>query len=219
MNRSQGRRLLALLIAHTPTSALRRAFYTLLMGYRFGAGTRLGWGSVIAVDRFSAGADMTLRRGNRFIGPITVELGDRTFIGRANRIDCGDAAADAKVAHMGYSRRFVTGADTLINEGHRFDVLGAISIGRGTWIAGFDSQFLTHGAGTMNRDIVLGEACFVGSAVRFAPGSGVGHRVIVGMAAVVTKRLAENDVVVAGFPARVVKARVANDGYEFQKTW
>jgi acetyltransferase-like isoleucine patch superfamily enzyme len=216
---ARARRLLATFVAHAPTNTLRCLLYRLLMGYRLGAGVRLGWGSVIAVDRFSAGVGVTVRRGNRFVGPISIELGDHTFVGRRNRIECGDAAADAAAAHMGYSRHFVTGEHSLINEGHLFDVLGTISIGRGTWIAGFDSQFLTHGAGTMNRDIVLGDECFVGSAVRFAPGSGVGRRVIVGMAAVVTKLLPDDEVVVGGFPARVLKARSADDSYRFQKTW
>lgn len=219
MKRTQARRLLGSLIGHAPTNALRCGLYAALMGYRFGAKTRIGWGTVIAVDAFSAGANVTVRRGNRFIGPISVELGDRAFIGRRNTVECGDAAADLKVAHMKYTRRFVAGADTLINEGHLFDVLGEISIGRGTWIAGFASQFLTHGAGTMNRDIALGDDCFVGSAVRFAPGSGVADRVVVGMAAVLTKRFTQSDVVIAGFPARVIKERTEDDGYAFKKTW
>jgi acetyltransferase-like isoleucine patch superfamily enzyme len=78
---------------------------------------------------------------------------------------------------------------------------------------------LTHGAGTMNRDIKLGDDCFVGSAVRFAPGAGVGDRVIVGIGAVVTKQLPENNVVVGGFPAKVIKIREADDEYHFEKQW
>jgi acetyltransferase-like isoleucine patch superfamily enzyme len=219
MSRPRIRRLLAVLVGYCPTNTLRCFFYSYLMGYRLGANVRLGWGTVVAVNEFVAGANVTIRRGNTFVGPVTVELGERTFIGRYNKIECGDSAVDPKVAHMGYSRRFVTGANSLINEGHLFDVLGTLSIGNGTWIAGFDSQFLTHGAGTMNRDIKLGDDCFVGSAVRFAPGAGVGDRVIVGIGAVVTKQLPENNVVVGGFPAKVIKIREADDEYHFEKQW
>ncbi len=213
------KKILATAISMLPGSGLRIAGYQALLGYRFGAHTRLGWGVMIAVDQFSAGQGVVIRRSTTFVGPIKVTLGDKTFIGRYNKIECGDNAGHASQAHMHYAREFITGADSLINEGHLFDVLGRIRIGNGSWLAGFNSQFLTHGAGTMERDIDIGDACFVGSAVRFAPGSGVGNRCIVGMGAVVTKRLAQNDVVVAGVPAKILKERTPEDGYVFQKGW
>jgi len=217
MNRS--RKILALIISRLPHKALRAVAYRHLMGYHLAKGTSIGFGVMIAVDRFTSGADVTIRRGTSFIGPITVTLGEGTFIGRWNRFECGDAAADPRQAHMGYARRFETGRNCLINESHLFDILGSITIGDGSWVAGFASQFLTHGAGTMNRDIVIGEKCFLGTAVRFAPGSGVGDRVIVGMGAVVTKRLPESDVIVGGLPAKVLRARTEDDGYSFERTW
>ncbi|MBO9535883.1 hypothetical protein [Herbaspirillum sp.] len=213
------RRLLALAIAHLPLGGWRKLGYVWLLGYRFGAGTRLGWQVQIAVDSFEAGAGVTIRRGTTFIGPISVRLGDRAFIGRYNKIECGDGAAHGNVSHMNYARRFIVGNDCLINESHLFDVLGEIRIGDDTWVAGFGSQFLTHGAGTMNRDIAIGGESFLGSAVRFAPGSGVGDKVIVAMGAVVTKRIPDDRVIVGGVPARVIKARAEDDKHTFTKTW
>jgi len=213
------RRLLALAIAHLPGSGARRACYALLMGYRFGPGTRIGFGVQIAVDSFEAGSGVTIRRSTTFIGPIAVRLGDKAFIGRGNQIECGEGAAMANVRHMNYARRFTVGRDCLINEGHLFDVLGEIRIGDGSWVAGFASQFLTHGAGTMDRDIRIGSRCFLGSAVRFAPGSAVGDEVIVAMGAVVTKRITQDRVVLGGVPARVIKAREDDDRHSFHKTW
>lgn len=213
------RRLLALAIAHLPLGGLRKLGYVWLLGYRFGAGTRLGWQVQIAVDSFEAGADVTIRRGTTFIGPITVRLGDKAFVGRYNKIECGDGAAHGNVSHMNYARRFIVGSNSLINESHLFDVLGEIRIGDGTWVAGFGSQFLTHGAGAMNRDIAIGAESFLGSAVRFAPGSGVGDKVIVAMGAVVTKRIQEHQVIVGGVPARIIKVRADDDKHAFTKTW
>lgn len=219
MKNTKLKKIVALAISWLPGSALRVGAYRVVLGYSFGPGVRLGWGVMIAVDSFRAGSEVTVRRNTTFMGPIRVELGDRTFIGRLNKIECGDSAADPTQAHMRYARAFVTGKDSLVNEAHLFDVLGLIQIGDGTWVAGFGSQFLTHGAGTMNRDILIGSQSFLGSAVRFAPGSGVGDRVMVGMGAVVTKRIAENDVVVAGLPAKVIKERTEDDGYVFNKVW
>ena len=219
MTRRQFRWLVAGVVARLPSSALRLAMYRVLLGYRFGAGTRIGFGVTISVDSFDCGEHVSIRRGTSFLGPIAVRLAAKTMIGRFNTIDCGEGAAQDSVSHMNYSRRFETGEDSLINEAHHFDVLGHVSIGRGTWIAGFGSQFLTHGASAMDRDITIGDHCFVGSAVRFAPGSGVGDRVIVGLGSVVTKRIAESDAVVAGVPARFIKRREPDDGYRFQKNW
>lgn len=216
---SKYKKILALAISRLPGGGLRLAAYRALLGYRFGPGTRLGWGVLIAVDSFECGANVNIRRNTEFMGPIKVSLGDHTFIGRFNKIECGDNAGDASQAHMNYAREFVTGHDSLINESHLFDVLGRIELGHGSWIAGFASQFLTHGAGTMNRDIIIGERCFLGSAVRFAPGSGVGNGVVVGMGAVVTKRIPDHDVVVGGLPAKVIKQRSEEDGYVFNKVW
>jgi len=210
---------LAVLIAHIPESALRIALYHLLLGYQFGERCTLGYGVVIAVDSFVAGKDVTIRRGTCFVGPIAVVLAERTFIGRFNKIECGAGAANAKVGHMNYTRRFETGSNSLINEAHLFDVVGTIVIGKGSWVAGFSSQFLTHGASVMNRNISIGEDCFIGSAVRFAPGSGVADRVIVGMGAVVTGKIADSDVIVVGLPARVLRVRDENDNYQFEKNW
>lgn len=213
------KKALAYAISMLPGSGLRTACYRMFFGYRFGAGTQLGWGAVIAVSQFVAGNGVVIRRGNHFIGPLKVTLGDKAFIGRFNRIECGDSAADPKMAHMNYAREFIAGEDSLIHEGHLFDVYGRIRIGKGSWVAGFDSQFLTHGAGTMNRDIEIGEYCFLGSAVRFSPGGGIGNNVILGMGAVVTKQLAQDNVVVGGVPAKVIKQRDAEDGYVFKKVW
>ena len=218
MNRKL-RLALALLISSLPGKPIRRALYSLLPGVEIARGASIGHRVIIAVDRFTCGRGVTIRRGTSFVGPIEVELGEGTFIGRWNRIECGEAAAAPSQAHMRYRRRFETGQNCLINESHMIDVLGLVSIGDGSWLAGFSSQFLTHGAGTMDRDIHIGRDCFLGSAVRFAPGSGVADRTIVAMGAVVTKPFAEADVVIGGVPARVIKTREGDGDYTFQKSW
>ena len=151
MTRRQLRWLLASVVARLPSSALRLAMYRAVLGYRFGAGTRIGFGVTIAVDSFECADHVTIRRGTSFLGPIAVRLAAHTFIGRFNKIECGEGAAQASVRHMNYARRFETGEDSLVNEGHHFDVLGRVAIGRGTWIAGFGSQFLTHGASAVAK--------------------------------------------------------------------
>lgn len=211
--------LVATAISAIPLNALRVRLYTALMGYRFGPGARIGPFVVIAVDAFEAGEQLSIRRSNVFEGPFSVRLGARCIIGRFNRFECGHAAALPSAAGKGYGRSLVVGDDCLIHEGHLFDVYGTVSIGAGTWVAGFGSQFLTHGASATDRDITIGSRCYLGSAVRFAPGSGLGDEVMLGMGAVVARRLEGDRVVVAGVPARVVRAREAEDAYRFERNW
>lgn len=213
------RLLMAIAIAHLPSNSMRCALYRCMPGYTIGQRARIGLGTLISVDRFEAADDVTIWRSTTIIGPIHVTLGAGTFIGRHNRIECGESVAGDHVTHMGYARRFITGARALINDSHLFDVMGSVQIGDGTWVAGFGSQFLTHGAGTVNRDIVIGSGSFIGSAARFAPGSGIGDNVIVAMGAVVTRRVEQNSVVVGGVPARVLRERGDEDRYRFERNW
>jgi acetyltransferase-like isoleucine patch superfamily enzyme len=112
------------------------------------------------------------------------------------------------------------GDDCLINENHYIDIHGKITIGDGTWLAGRASQFFTHGLGVGDRDISIGSNCFIGSAVRFAPGSGVGDRNIVGIGSVVLSRIDGDGMLISGFPAKAVRsisADLASGKYRFSK--
>jgi acetyltransferase-like isoleucine patch superfamily enzyme len=215
----KARKALAYLIALAPLNALRIALYKGLMGYGIGRGCRLGLGVVIAVDAFDMGEGAVIGRGTVFMGPIKVRIGKKASIGKANQFICGDSVADPRHAHMNYGRSLTLGDDSLINQGHLFDLLGRVEIGQGTWVAGFHSQFLTHGAGVMNRDIIIGQRSFIGSAARFTPGSGIGDDVIVAMSATVTKVIPDHRVVIGGVPARVLRSRDETDAFRFEKEW
>ena len=57
----------------------------------------------------------------------------------------------------------------------------------------------------MDRDIRIGRDCYLGSAVRFAPGSAIRDNVSVAMGSVVTKKFDANKAMVSGVPATVLK--------------
>lgn len=213
------RRLAAFAISLLPSTGLRTAFYKRFFGYRIGAGTILGFGVQIVVDRFETGVNCVVGRGTTFVGPFSVEIGENTFIGRNNRFSCGAAAADPAHSGMAYARRLVIGSDALVHEDHLFDVYGSILIGARSWIAGSGSQFWTHGASVMDRDIIIGCACYVGSAVRFAPGSSISDNTIVGMGAVVANRFDATGIVIGGVPARFIKHRTQEDNFHFERDW
>jgi acetyltransferase-like isoleucine patch superfamily enzyme len=207
-----------MVVSALPTAALRRHAYNLFPSYRLGRGARIGLFAVIAVDQFECGDEVVIGRGVQFVGPMQVRIGTRTLVGRHNRFECSPIAAHPSMAHMHYSRRLTLGAQCLAHEAHFFDVYGAIDIGDGTWIAGRESQFWTHGASAQDRDIHIGRNCYLGSALRVAPGSGVGDRAVVGLGSVVASRITESDVIVAGVPDKVVRSREpGSDRFSFTR--
>jgi acetyltransferase-like isoleucine patch superfamily enzyme len=106
----------------------------------------------------------------------------------------------------GYSRSLEICDDALITSRHYFDLSGSLVLGERSWIAGIDSQFWTHGAGIRERDIKIGADCYIGSAVRFSPGSSIGDAVIVAMASVVSGEIMESNTLIGGVPARVLRS-------------
>jgi len=193
--------VLAALISILPFNALRVLGYRLL-GYKVSG--RIGFGTVIAVSTAHF-ANCKLGYFNLFVGPMQVDIGTGASIGDRNTFSCGFWTAQEQYRDKNYAHSLQIGAYTLITSGHYFDVAGSFTLGEGSWIAGIGSQFWTHGAGVTDRDIRIGRDCYVGSAVRFAPGSGVGDKVIVAMGSVVTKKFELSKAMIGGVPAAVLK--------------
>lgn len=210
--------VLTRLVSYLPTNTLRLMGYR-LFSYSFGQGCKVDWGVWICVDGFTAGNKLSIRRRTRILGPISVDFKNNVLVGRGNRIECGWSAADPSNASKNYARSFKVGENCLLHEDHLFDVYGSIHIDDGSWVAGFASQFLTHGASAVDRDIYIGKSCYVGSAVRFAPGASIGNECIVGMGAVVTKKLEDDRCILGGVPARVLRQRETDDAFVFVKSW
>ncbi len=142
-----------------------------------------------------------ISRFTRFAGPMRLHIGNGARIGARNKFNCGlwtiDKATLTRTMHIG-ERAGIEGQ-------HFFDIAGTLEIGEGTWIAGLGSQFWTHGAGVADRDVSIGANCYIGSAVRFAPGSKVADGCIVGLGSVVTRKFEEPLWVIGGIPARQIK--------------
>ena len=196
---------LALLIALLPANRARLFCYRRLLGYDIGPGTRIGPLNLVACQVFRLGPGATIGRFNVFRGAFAFSAGPRLFVGHRNVFACPDRLDDPKLADRGYARAIAFGADCLVNDGHFLDAHGGITVGDGTWLAGRDSQFFTHGASTRERDIAIGAGSFVGSAVRFAPGSSVGDNCVVGIGSVVVGRIEGDEALIAGFPACVLR--------------
>ncbi len=193
--------VLAALISILPINFLRVLGYRLL-GYKVSG--RIGFGTVIAVSDAHI-KSCKIGALNLFVGPMKVEIGAGASIGHRNTFSCGFWTTQERYQGKDYARALRIGADTLITSGHYFDAVGLFVLGDGSWIAGLGSQFWTHGAGVSNRNVHIGRDCYLGSAVRFAPGTAIGDNVIVALGSVVAKKFDVSKVMIGGAPATVLK--------------
>jgi len=192
---------MALCVSLLPLSVLRVLFLRLFFGYDI-KHSRMGFGTILCVES-AVIHDSRIGPLNIFLGPLRAEITGATIAG-FNQFKCGDWVLDQKIAKPSYTRTLRVAKGALITAQHSFDVCGSISIGENTWIAGSHSQFWTHGAGDIG-DIEIGANCYVGSAVRFSSNSGLGNNVLLALGSVVTKRIMEDNVLVGGVPAKILK--------------
>ena len=193
----------AVFVSLLPLNGLRVLGYRLL-GYRVRE-ARIGFGTVIAVDEAVLEA-CRIGPFNLFAGPMKIHLHRGASIGNRNEFVCGYWVLREEYRGAHYRRRLEVCEAALITSRHYFDLSGSFTLGERSWIAGIDSQFWTHGAGVTERDIQIGSDCYIGSAVRIAPGSSIGDHVLVAMGSVISGKLPESHALVGGVPARVLKS-------------
>ncbi len=198
------RKLAVWIIGFTPGNWLRVSLYKIFCGYRIAHGARIGFGTLIAID--AAEIDVVrIGRFNRFQGPYVLRIKEGSSIGDRNAFDCGEWSISQSAKPSAYCD---IGANTLITGNHYVDVTQGFSLGDRSWLAGRDTQVWTHGAGAAGGAVHIGKDCYIGSAARLAPGSGVGDGCVVGMGAVLTHYIEGSSLLVGGVPARVIRERV-----------
>lgn len=199
MGRVRVRMVLAFLIGIMPTNILRVFFYQTIFSYRFYQ-TYIGWRTIIAVDD----ADFTecqIGSRNVFVGPMHILIDKDTTIQDSNIFNCPWWSQKEKFKTESDRLLFI-GKNVLITSEHHFELAGAFILGHDSQITGCGSQFWTHGEGI--RNIIIGENCHIGGAVRFAPGSSIGNNSIVGLGSVVTQKFNSENVFITGDPAKIV---------------
>ena len=206
----KARLVLAVLIAIVPLGALRRTLLNALLGAEIDPTARIGIGTVVAVRRFRVGPGTTIGALNVFRGPIDVSIGARARIGRSNTFHAPWHLTEDRFGSRGYASSFTMGDEALVLGKHFFDLFGRIEIGAGTWIAGYGSQFWTHGLGVSDRDIVFGVRNYVGSAIKVSPGVRVGNHNIVALGSVLFGKLDVDQQLISGFPAKPIRSIAAD---------
>lgn len=198
------RKTIASMISLVPSNRTRVLLYRKLLGYTISPKARIGLLTVINVQQVEIG-HARIGKKNTFQGPFSLTIGNGTKIGESNIFECGNWILEERFKHKNFHAFITIGERVLITSRHYFDASGGFFLGDEGWVAGRDSQFWTHGANVDDNEIHIGSQSYIGSAARFAPGSHVGKNVVIGLGSVVTGRIEEDNCLIAGCPAKIVK--------------
>ena len=188
--------IFARLISKMPTNKLRCFLYRVIFDYTIYK-SKIGRGTIINVDKANL-YECKLGRYNTLVGPMNVTIHKNASMGPGNMIqaDSVDFSNDTQIFTMEENSR--------IGRDHHIDVAESFILGENSSIAGKSSQFWTHGA-DIQEGIVIGKNCYIGSAVRFKPGSSIGDNSLVAPGSVITKKFNDKNVIIAGQPAKIIR--------------
>lgn len=198
------KQLLAFLISLMPFNIVRVALYRLLFRYKISWSAHIGFMTRIYVKTAEIRKGVSIGRNNRFIGPFVLVVGESTRIGSANQFICDFWVLRKELKDI-YACYCYIEDNVLITNGHYFDVPGGLKIGSDTWIAGYASQFWTHGLGVEDRAVSIGRNCYLASAIRLLPGAKISDNTVVGVGSIVTKKIEDENILLTGVPATIKK--------------
>jgi acetyltransferase-like isoleucine patch superfamily enzyme len=220
------RRATLALIALLP-GFLKRPLYRLCFGYRIGKGVKIGF-SYLDVDTCEIADYVNIRHLNVFVGVKHLVIGDHVRIGYLNIIRGGDEVRIGRYAEIirlneinsipdpivtnPVDPTFLLGEGSVITAAHKIDFTDRVEIGRRTIIGGRNSSFWTHNR-QRTRPIIVGSFSYIGSEIRVAPGGVIPSHCIVGIGSVITGELTEENHLIAGVPAKLIKPLSEQDRF------
>lgn len=212
-------RLLAHIIVACLPNSLKLLFYRYLFRFRIGHGVRIGL-TVLDVDRCAIEEGVRLGHFNVFTQVKGLRIGDHVRVGFGNLFRGGSLIVLGRYCELLRLNRinaipepdcigtpepvFILGEGSVVTAEHRFDFTDRIEVGKCTVIGGRNSSFWTHNR-QATLPIHIGSFAYVGSEVRFAPGARIPSWSIVGLGSVVTGVVEEEQSLIAGVPARVLR--------------
>ncbi|MBP6004836.1 MAG: hypothetical protein KA746_15505 [Pyrinomonadaceae bacterium] len=212
------RLILHSLVALLP-SFLKPPVYRHLFGYKIGKRVRIGL-SIIDAAECEIGDDVSIGHFNVFIGTKQLSIGEHTRIGHLNIFRGGDEIRLGRYCEIlrlneinsipepdvvnAVDPRFILGDGSMLGASHKIDFTDRVEFGKRVILGGRNSSVWTHNR-QMTQPVTIGDYSYVGSEIRIAPGGAVPAMCIVGIGSVITKRLVQENTLIAGVPAAVVK--------------
>jgi acetyltransferase-like isoleucine patch superfamily enzyme len=205
--------------------------YRVFFGYRIGKRVRIGF-SIIDAQECEIDDDVKIGHFNVIVAVKKLVIHDHVKIGYLNIIRGGDEVVVGRYSEImrlneinsipdpdvvnPTDPRFLLGAGSVITTGHKIDFTDRVQIGRRTIIGGRNSSLWTHNR-QRTRPITIGSLTYVGSEIRIAPGGSVPSRCIVGIGSVLTSELSEEGQLIAGVPAKPIKALDSQDRFLIER--
>lgn len=206
-------------------SFLKCLCYRLFFGYRIGKRVRIGL-SILDARECEIADDVCVGHLNLVIGVKKISIGDHVRIGHLNILRGGDEIRLGRYAEIirmneinsipepdvvdPVDPRFLLGEGSIITTGHKIDFTDRVEFGRRTILGGRNSSLWTHNR-QLTRPIGIGSLTYIGSEIRIAPGGAIPSRCIVGIGAVITKPLEEENYLIGGVPAKPIRPLGAED--------
>jgi acetyltransferase-like isoleucine patch superfamily enzyme len=207
------------LLALTPWW-VKNPIYRSAFGYQIGRRVRIGFSPVI-VQRCRIEDDVRIGHLNLFWRTKELVIEDHVRIGHLNIFRGGDSIHIGRYAEIfranvvnsipepdaetEVEQVFRLGAGSVITTSHWIDFTDKVTIGCRSILGGRNSSLWTHSR-QWTRPISIGSYVYLGSEVRMAPGAEVPSRSVVALGSIVINVVQEGECLIAGNPARSVKA-------------
>jgi len=195
--------LIAVCISGLPFNFMRVFMYRHLLKYQI-TNSQIGIGTIIDIESCTL-ENVSIGKLNMFTGPFLLDIKSKSTIGSGNIFRAGKWVVEPDMHALKFKHRLSIGHNVTITNKHYFDLAGLIEIGNDSWIAGYASQFWTHGGEKLDNDIIIADACYIASATRFTPGAEISKNTLVGMGSVVTKKFKQENIMLVGVPAAIKK--------------
>jgi len=195
--------LIASFISIMPLNITRVFLYKIFFKYKI-KDSKIGFGTIINIQDCQLNG-VYIGSFNLFTGPFSLKMDKGSYIGFNNIFRCGKWVLNQEFKEMNFKRSLEIDKNCSIDNKHYFDISGLIKIGQKSFISGNHSQFWTHGGDKKKNDITIGDNCYIGSGVKFAPGSGVANNSIVAMGSIITKNYKHQNTLISPPAMRVLK--------------
>jgi len=194
-----------------PLACARNLIYRKVLGYSLGNHASIGFLTFLDSRKVTMGEGARLKGiFNVLLNVGELEMGTFSKMG-SPKIGFNLVSGNGKSKlHLKRGAR--------ITWGHFFDLSENITVGEMTIIGGKGCEFFTHDMFNGKRfgPIEIGNGCYIGSSSKFCQGAKVSDRTVVMMGSVITRTFEEENVLLGGVPANVIKE---DYGYEARITY
>jgi acetyltransferase-like isoleucine patch superfamily enzyme len=190
-----------------------------ICGFQFDKGAKIGW-SIVRAKRIYLGKQAYIGHGNLISKLQVLEVHSFGRIGNFNWISGGVSNSIYQI-NPGSAGVLKLGEHAALTSWHRLDCTGGIHIGKFSTVAGWQSQFVTHGIDLAKNQqsgspIIIGDFTMVGTRCIILKGASLPNYSVLAAGSLLNKNWQETYTLYGGIPASPLKKISKELGY-FQR--